>query len=83
MTEEDWDEARALEILNEDMNEVYEITHPPGAEHDIPADWWTVTCNGIPVHHFSPSNRRLAERYASDPEYRKSLVTTKLHDKKP
>jgi integrase len=41
----------------------------PPREHDIPPDWWTVFCNGIPVRHCAPSRRDLAERYATDPEY--------------
>jgi hypothetical protein len=35
---------------------------------------WTVTCNGIPVWHCP--TREKAERYATDPEYRASLVVT-------
>ena len=35
---------------------------------DRPPDWWTVTYNAIPVHHFAPERRGLAERYQSDPE---------------
>lgn len=54
-------------------NEAYELTHPRGDPHDIPADWWTVTCNGIPVKHFAPDRKAEAERYCRDPEYRESL----------
>jgi hypothetical protein len=50
--------------------------HPRGP-HD---GWWTVTCNGIPVHHFAPERRDLAERYAADPNYRQSLVIQRAHE---
>jgi hypothetical protein len=50
-------------------------------EHDLLPDWWTIFCNGIPVYHCAPGRRDLAERYASDPDYRLSLITTKLHDR--
>jgi hypothetical protein len=40
-----------------------------------------VTCNGEPVRHFSAGKRDLAERYATDPEYRASLVVKKLHER--
>jgi hypothetical protein len=52
--------------------------HPRGPR----GGWWTATCNGIPVHHFAPKNRVHAERYVSDPDYRLSLVTTKLHERR-
>ena len=68
-------------IPGQDPNEAYEIDHMPAREHDLPPDWWTIFCNGIPVHHCAPGRRDLAERYATDPEYRLSLVTTKLHDR--
>jgi hypothetical protein len=63
-----------------DPNEAYDVVPMKEEPHD-PKGWWTVTCNGIPVYHFSPSNKHLAERYASDPEYRKSRIVTKLHDR--
>jgi hypothetical protein len=35
-----------------------------------------VTCNnGIPVRFFAPESNAKAERYATDPEYRQSLIT--------
>jgi cytochrome c551/c552 len=43
-----------------------------------PSGWWTVTCNGIPVRHFGPDKKDLAQRYATDPAYRASLATKKL-----
>jgi len=39
-----------------------------------------VTANGIPVQYFGPSSRELAERYATDPEYRQSRVIRKVHE---
>jgi hypothetical protein len=69
-------------IPGQDPNEAYDIGHMPAREHDLPPDWWTVFCNGIPVRHCAPDRRDLAERYASDPDYRLSLITTKLHDRK-
>jgi hypothetical protein len=33
-----------------------------------PTDWWTVTHNGVPVWHYPPDKRDLAERFATDPE---------------
>jgi hypothetical protein len=73
-------------IPGQDPNEAYEVGrlevgHLPEREHDLPPDWWTVFCNGIPVRHCAPGRRDLAERYATDPGYRLSLVTTKLHDR--
>jgi hypothetical protein len=48
-----------------------------------PPDWWMVTSNGIPVYFFSPDKKSSAERYATDPKYRRSLITEKAHDRKP
>lgn len=48
-----------------DPNEAYEVRPA-----DEPPGWFEVTCNGIGVHYFS--DRTKAERYATDPEYRKS-----------
>jgi hypothetical protein len=49
------------------------------ADDVIPSkDWlqgWTVTRNGIPVWYCS--TRELAERYATDADYRASLIATK------
>ncbi len=64
-----------------DPNEAYEV-HPEKQEpHGPPADWWMVTCNGIPVQHFFPHAKDKAERYCRDPAYRLSLVTKKLHER--
>jgi hypothetical protein len=62
-----------------DPNEAYEVTHPPGHPHDIPADWWTVKCNGVPVKHFAPDREDEARRYAKDPAYRIELEPGKKH----
>jgi hypothetical protein len=55
----------------------------PNAADDVPTqDWlqgWTVTCNGIPVRHFV--NKTNAERYATDPEFRASLIVIKYADR--
>jgi hypothetical protein len=52
----------------------------PNAAYDaIPTRGWTVTSNGIPVRHFV--NKANAERYATDAEYRASLVVTKYADR--
>jgi hypothetical protein len=64
-----------LESYDDDPNEAYEVIPMPENLRG-PSGWWTVTCNGIPVRH-SP-DRSIMERYATDPEYRKSLVTKKL-----
>jgi hypothetical protein len=69
-------------IPGQDPNEAYDVGHMSARQHDIPPDWWTIFCDGIPVHHRAPTRRDLAERYAADPGYRLSLVTTKLHDRR-
>ena len=57
----------------------------PNAAYDVvpsgrwPNDWWTVTRNGIPVRHFA--NKAVAERYATDPKYRASLIVKKYADR--
>jgi hypothetical protein len=57
----------------------------PNAAYDVvpstrwPKEWWTVTCNGIPVRHFA--DKGIAERYAIDPEYRASLIVKKHGDR--
>jgi hypothetical protein len=38
-----------------------------------------VACNGVPARHCVPIRRDLAERYATDPGYRLSLIPTKLY----
>jgi hypothetical protein len=68
-------------ILGQDPNEAYDIGHLPARGHDLPPDWWTVFCNCIPGHHCALSRRDLADRYVTDPDYRLSLVITKLRDR--
>jgi hypothetical protein len=41
-----------------------------------PAGWWTVTAHDMPIRHFGDKGK--AERYASDPEYRASVVSRRL-----
>jgi hypothetical protein len=54
----------------------------PNAAYDVipstrwPKEWWTVTCNWIPVWR-CPT----AERHATDPDYRASLIVTKYADR--
>ena len=64
-------------IPGQDPNEAYDIRHMPAREHGLPPDWWTVFCNG----HCAPNRRDLAERYATNPDYRLSLIRTKLQDR--
>ena len=67
-------------LPDSDPNDAYAVIPMPEHPHG-PRGWWTVTCNGIPVHHFVPERRDLAEQYARDPDYRRSLVTHFIHDK--
>jgi hypothetical protein len=53
----------------------------PAREYDMPPEWWTIFCNGIPVHHCAPSRRDLADPYATNADYRPSLIRTKLHNR--
>jgi hypothetical protein len=62
-------------IPGNDPNAAYNVVPKQG----WPDGWWTVTCNGIPVRHFA--NKTNAERYATDPEYRASLIVTKYADR--
>lgn len=64
-----------------DPNEAYEVVPMKPAAHGPPPTWWTVTCNGIPVHHFTPATRASADRYATDPAFRLSLERQYLHDR--
>ena len=64
-------------MTDDDPNEAYEVVLiESGAAHGPPAGWWTVKQNGIAVRHF-PSKEK-AQRFATDPEYRASLVTAKM-----
>lgn len=62
---------------DDDPNEAYEVVQTKPEPHGLPATWWTVTCNGIPVMHYSPTHKADAEQYATDPEYRAALRNRK------
>jgi hypothetical protein len=47
-------------------------TRASNVRHGPPKGWWTVKRNGLPIRHFPGKEK--AERYATDPEYRASLV---------
>jgi hypothetical protein len=59
-------------MTDDDPNEAYEVVPIEPGPHGPPEDWWTVKRNGLPVRHFPGKEK--AERYATDPEYRASLV---------
>ena len=65
------DEPMFKPIPDNDANETYEVV--PAS---YPAGWWTVTAHGMPIRHFGDKGK--AERYASDPEYRASVVSRRL-----
>jgi len=58
-------------------DQVYEVISTPDELRGPPRSWWTVTLNGEPVMHFAPDKRDLAERYATDPKYRASMIQAK------
>jgi hypothetical protein len=62
-------------IPGNDPNAAYDVVPAQGWMNG----WWTVKCNGIPVRHFA--HKAVAERYATDPEYRASLIVTKYADR--
>jgi hypothetical protein len=68
-------------IPGQDPNEAYDVIPMAEHPHGPRGGWWTATCNGIPVYHFAPERRDIAERYATDPDYRLSLIAAKLHDR--
>jgi hypothetical protein len=69
-------------MFDSDPNEAYEVVPMKPEPHGPPADWCTVTCNGIPVRHYSPSAKAEAERYATDPAHRAAIRgQKKAHDK--
>jgi hypothetical protein len=65
--------------MTDDPNEAYEVVPMEPGPHGPPAGWWTVKRNGLPVRHFPGKEK--AERYATDPEYRASLVTARAWEK--
>lgn len=60
---------------NDDPNEAYEVV-PIDPAVQRPGGWWAVKRNGMPVRFFP--HKEKAERFASDQEYRASLVTVRL-----
>ena len=66
-------------MTDDDPNEAYEVVPIAPGLHGPPHTWWTVKRNGIPVRHFPGKEK--ADRYATDPEYRASLVAEKVWEK--
>jgi hypothetical protein len=62
-------------MSDDDPNEAYVVVPLRPGAHGPPRGWWTVKRNGIPVKHFPGKEK--AERYATDPKYRASLVIGK------
>jgi hypothetical protein len=60
-------------MTDDDPNEAYEVVPIEPGPHGPPKGWWTVKRNGLPVRHFP--GKENAQRYATDPEYRASLIT--------
>lgn len=58
----------------DDPNEAYDLKPVPAEQRGPPTDWWMVTRNGVPVRFFTPEAKDRAERYCSDPEFRKALM---------
>jgi hypothetical protein len=67
--------ARQEEMTDGEPNEMYEVVPIKPGPRGPPKGWWTVKRNGIPIRHFPGKEK--AQRYATDPEYRASLVTVK------
>jgi hypothetical protein len=66
-------------VLAGDPNEAYEVVPIEPGPHGPPKGWWTVKRNGLPVRHFPGKEK--AQRYATDPEYRASLIARKAWEK--
>ena len=66
-------------MIDDDPNEAYAVVPIEPGPHGPPKGWWTVKRNALPVRHFP--GKKKAERYATDPEYRVSLVSVKPWDK--
>jgi hypothetical protein len=60
---------------DDDPNEAYQVVPAEPGAKGPPHTWWTVKRNGIAVRHFPGKEK--AQRYATDPAYRASLVTGK------
>jgi hypothetical protein len=65
--------------IQNDPNEAYEVVPIEPGPHGPPKGWWTVKRNGLRVKHFPGKEK--ARRYATDPEYRASLVIGKAWEK--
>jgi hypothetical protein len=61
--------------MTDDPNEAYEVVPIEPGPHGPPEGWWTVKRHGLPVKHFP--GEAMAQRFATDPEYRASLVVGK------
>lgn len=68
-------------ITENDPNEAYEVVPMPVHPHGPRGGWWSVTCSGIPVRPFARDRKAIAERSATNPAYRLSLITKKLHER--
>lgn len=55
-----------------DPNEAYDVIPMPEHLRGPRGGWWSL---------FAPERRDIAERYATDPEYRLSPISKKLHDR--
>src|SRR6476646_7866247 len=66
-------------MTDDDPNEAYGVVPIEPGPHGPPKGWWTVKRNGHPVRHFPGKEK--AQRYATDPAYRASLVTRKAWEK--
>src|ERR1019366_4798320 len=66
-------------MTDDDPNEAYEVVPIEPGPHGPPEGWWTVKRNGIPVRHFPGKEK--AQRFATDPEYRASLITEKAWER--
>jgi hypothetical protein len=66
-------------VTDDDPNEAHEVVPIEPGPHVPPEGWWTVKRKGLPVRHFPGKEK--AERYATDPEYRASLVPRKAWEK--
>jgi hypothetical protein len=63
-----------------DPNEAYEVVPlDPIRKVRDPHGRWACPCNGIPVRF--AAQREPLVRYASDPDYRASLITRRLREK--
>ena len=70
--------CNALEPAADDPNDAYAVIPTPAELRGPPVDWWTVTHHGVPVWHYPPDKRDLADRFATDPAYRFRLANKKM-----